>query len=352
MMRRVEMEIGKFVLGVAAVLAFCCGAAYGQSLPTPFRFLEALVMPEVPPGPYTDHMAVYVAGKRLFTTPQANKAVDVFDLRTNKLIKIIPGFGNPHAIFYCRETNKLFVTDGGAGALKVFDGNTYELVKTIPLAPDADGLTYDTTEKRLYVTNGGDAAGKSYTLISVIDVMSAAKLADIRVEASGIEATAIDASKRLLFADLPEKNQVAVVDLKQSKPVAYWPIKLGRMNMAMAIDFAHRRLYIGCRDTDVRGSILVLDLDTGHELERLSIGGWVDSLDYDAKRSRIYASCGTGQLFTYQRMKNGKYHELAPIDTAVMAKTSLYSPQLDREFVSAPHLGDTPAKILVFQPQD
>jgi hypothetical protein len=34
----------------------------------------------------------------------------------------------------------------------------------------------------------------------------------------------------------------------------------------------------------------------------------------------------------------------------VMAKTSLYSSELDRMYVSVPHLGDTPAQIMIFKP--
>jgi hypothetical protein len=34
-----------------------------------------------------------------------------------------------------------------------------------------------------------------------------------------------------------------------------------------------------------------------------------------------------------------------------MAKTSLYSQDLDRLFVAVPHLGGTTAKVLVFKPQ-
>jgi hypothetical protein len=37
-------------------------------------------------GPYADHMAVNLASHGLFATPQANKAADVFDLQTGKLL--------------------------------------------------------------------------------------------------------------------------------------------------------------------------------------------------------------------------------------------------------------------------
>jgi hypothetical protein len=42
---------------------------------------------------------------------------------------------------------------------------------------------------------------------------------------------------------------------------------------------------------------------------------------------------------------------LEPVDAAVMARTALFSPELDRLFVTVPHLGWTTAKVLVFKPQ-
>jgi hypothetical protein len=108
---------------------------------------------------------------------------------------------------------------------------------------------------------------------------------------------------------------------------------------------------VGCNDSDVRGSIVVIDTQTGKELNRLPIGSWVDSMYYDAPRRRIYASTGVGEIFTYERQSDGNYAPLEPVDTAVMARTSLFSAELDLLFVTVPHLGWTTAKVLVFKPQ-
>jgi hypothetical protein len=97
-------------------------------------------------------------------------------------------------------------------------------------------------------------------------------------------------------------------------------------------------LYIGCHDTDVRGSLVVVDTETGRKLNRLPIGGWVDSVFYDPAKSRIYASTGVGEVFTYKRLPDGSYEALEPVDTAVMAKTAFYSSELDRLFVAVPTL--------------
>jgi DNA-binding beta-propeller fold protein YncE len=317
----------------------------------PLALVQSIEMPEVPAGPYADHMALDLKGQRLFVTPQANKAVDVLDLQTGKVLHTIPGFGNPHAVLYREDRNRLFVTDGGIGALRIFDATSYRELKSIKLELNADGIGYDAETGYLYVSNGGDEAGKEYSLISIIDTAREEKIGDIRVEAPGLEAMVVDHSRGRLYINLPESSSIAVIDLNKRTVIATWPLKKGKMNMAFAQDAKRHLLYVGCRDTDVRGSIVVVDTEAGTELERLPIGGWVDSIFCDPAKNRIYASAGVGEVYTYERQSNGHYKMLDPTDTAVMAKTSLFSAELDRLFVAVPHLGGRTAKVLVFKPE-
>jgi len=338
-----------FRKGWLVVLGFL--ASFPIHAEQPFSLVQSIEMPEVPAGPYADHMALDIKGQRLFTTPQANNAVDVLDLKTGKVVYTIPGFGNPHAILYRGDRNRLFVTDGGAGALRIFDATTFKEVKSIKLELDADGIAYDQETGFLYVSNGGDAAGKDYTLISIIDTAQEQKVGDIRVDAPGLEAMTINHETGRLYVNLPESSSIAVVDLQRRSVIAKWQLTKGKRNMAFALDAPQHRLYVGCRDSEVRGSIVVVDTGTGKQLERLPIGGWVDSVFYDSARGRVYASTGVGEVFTYERQSNGSYTALEPVDTAVMAKTALYSPELNRLFVAVPHLGGRTSEVLVFRPE-
>lgn len=335
------MKIGNLALAVAMMGAIA-------SAQQPLLHEKTWALTEVPAGPYTDHLAINLQDSQLFVTPQAEKAVDVLDLKTGKVLKSIKDFGNPHSVLYQPESKRLFVADGGKGALDVFEGPDYHLVKTISLLEDADGFSYDPRTKYLYVNNGGEGAGKPYELITIVDTASLNIAGEIRLDTDKLEATHISAERDVLYADLPDKNAVAVIDLKSRKVKALWPLGEARYPMAMAADDEHKLLFIGTRDTDVRGSIVVMDAATGKLRGRLPIGGWVDQLDWDKDRKRIYATCGTGQIFTYQSKPDGTYKALQPTDTAVMAKTSLFVPSLNRMFVAVPHLGDSDYRVMIF----
>lgn len=341
------------VWALCATAIVAAGIRPALSGPAPvaraFTFEKAMVIPGVPWGPYSDHMAADLRGGRLFATPQAAHEVAVLDIKTSSVITLIKDIGNPHGVFYSPQFNRLFVTDGTAGDVKVFDGSKFTLETSIPAA-GADSLAYDPSTKLLYAVYGGDDAGMKHVSLAVIDTATSRKIADIAVDAMSLEGPVVDPASHRLYVELPDKNAVAVVDLTARRVIATWPIEHSRHNMATAVDPEHHLLYVGCRDGDMRGSIAVLELSTGRLVKRLPIGGWVDSMDYDAHRHRIYLSSGTGYLEAYQVLPGGVFRQLQPAETAVMAKTSMYSPQLDREFVSVPHLGDTLAKILVFAP--
>ena len=212
---------------LGALLALCLsGATAGLAQQAPLVLVRTITMPEVPAGPYSDHMALDVQGQRLFTTPQANKTVDVLDLKTGRVLHTIPGFGNPHSILYLADRNRLFVTDGGIGTLRIFDAATYREIKSIQLELDADGIGYDDKSGYLYVSNGGDAAGMGYSFISIIDTAREVKVGDIRVEAPGLEAMLIDRANNRLYINLPESSRIAVVDLQKQSVIATWPHRL------------------------------------------------------------------------------------------------------------------------------
>jgi DNA-binding beta-propeller fold protein YncE len=248
---------------------------------------------------------------------------------------------------------RLFVTDGASGDMKVFSGEDYSLIKTIPLTVGTDGLVYDPHSQLLYVNNGGEGAGMKQAVISAVDTVRMEKVADISIATLGLEGAVVDSGKQLLYVELDEAdNAVAVVDLTKRQTVATWKLPAGgHRAKAIALDTAHARLYVACRDSSLHGTIFVLDTTNGRAVATMPIGGWADGIFVDGKRQRIYVSAGVGYIETYTIETNDVYRRQATVETSVLAKTSLYSSELDRLYVSVPHLGDDGvAQIMIFKP--
>ncbi len=321
----------------------------------PLTLIRQMPMPDVPKGPYCDHLAIDLAGKRLFTTPQAQKSVDVLDLETGRVIRTIPGLDNPHSVLYRADLNRIYITDGGAGLLRVYDGNSYKPLAAIKLRADADSISYDPATAYLYVTNGGKELGQKFSFLSIVNTNSNKLLGDIRIEDDALEAMIQESASSRMYVNMYGSSQIAVVDRLRRSVIAIWPVTKGRKNIAMGIDEANHRLFVGCRNAEKSGAIIVLDTRTGKELDVLPIGGWVDYVTYDARSRRVYASCGApflngGDVYVYQQNGTDKYNLLAKIPTAPRAKTGLLVQERNEFFVPVPHF-ESEARVLVFRAQ-
>jgi DNA-binding beta-propeller fold protein YncE len=319
-------------------------SARGQGT-VPLKLVQKYEMPSEVKGHF-DHFAIDVKGGRLLVTPEAYKAVLVFDLKSGKMLHTIGGIEKPHAILYREDRNRLYVTDGEAGDVKIFDSTTYKPVGSVKLLEDADSIGFDPATKFLYVDNGGGDVHQTYSMLSVVDTTAEKKVADIKIEGETIEAMALEKSSPRIYVNNRTKNQVEVVDREKREVIASWPVTKGKINVAIALDEANHRLFVACRS----GEIVVIDTQTGKEVTALPITQGVDDLVYDAASKRIYAACD-GAADVYAQTDADNYKLLGKVVTGPVGKTALLVPELKRYFVAVPQHGTTNSEVLVFEVQ-
>jgi DNA-binding beta-propeller fold protein YncE len=309
----------------------------------PLRLVETYKLPADVKGNF-DHFAIDLAGNRLFATPEAYKAVLVFDVKTGNLIHKITGIDKPHAILYREDRKRLYITDGDAGDVKIVDSVSYAVLSSVKLLEDADSIGYDPVTKYLYIDNGGGDVHQTYSMLSVVDTTTGKKLADIKIDGDTLEAMALETSSPKIYVNNKAKSQVDVIDREKRELVASWPVSKAKTNVAMAYDEANHRLFIACRS----GAIVVLDTRTGKEITALPITKGVDDLVYDASSKRLYAPCD-GDVEVYEQSDPDNYKLLGKVPTGPLARTALLVPQLKRYFVAMPQHGTTNAQVLVFE---
>jgi DNA-binding beta-propeller fold protein YncE len=309
------------------------------------KLLQRIPVPGDVSGHF-DHFAVDLTQGRLFATPEEGKCLEVFDIRTGKHLRTVGGIGEPHAVFYRKDLDRIYVTDGEDGSLRIVDGSSYKILKTVKLRPDADSAAYDPATRYLYIDNGGKDAGQNFSMISVVATDTGDTVGEIRVDSNSLEAIALESATSRMYVNSRGTNAIEVVDRKQRRIVATWPITLGKVNVPMSLDEANHRLFVGCRD----GKLVVLDTVSGKELQALPITKGTDDMVFDAMAKRIYVA-GDGAVDVYQQTDADHYKLLETVPTGPVAKTARLVPELKRYFVAAPKHGATKAEILVFQVQ-
>jgi DNA-binding beta-propeller fold protein YncE len=284
-----------------------------------------------------DHLAIDTKGKRLFVAALGNNTLEVLDLSAGKRIQTVTGCSKPQGVLFLESSNQIYVANGGDGTVKVFDGSSYKLIKSIASLPDADNLRYDARDHLIYV---GYGSGK----LGFIEEATVGQVAFIELQGHP-ESFQLERKRDRIFINVPDANQVAVFDGKDSY-VRSWPVKKFRANFPMALDEANHRIFVGCRKPP---RLLVMDVDNGKLVTDLAISGDTDDLFYDEAHKRLYVSCGEGFVDVIGQNSADAYQCLSHIPTAAGARTSLHSPDLGRFYLAVPLRGKQTAEIIEYE---
>ena len=285
-----------------------------------------------------DHLAIDIARQRLLVAELGNGSVGVVDLKRAKLLRTITGFGEPQGVGFEDATDTLYVADGADGAVRLFHGADLAPAGQLTLGDDADNVRVDGAGRRVLVGYGSGA-------LAVINAGSRPKIASIPLRAHP-EGFQLDHAGRMVYINVPDANEIAVVDLATGQQAARWTTSGLSANFPMAIDEARRRVLVGFRHPATLG---VFDLQSGALLNRVAVCGDVDDVFVDSRRDRVYVSCGEG-FVDVLAAEGGTYVRAARIATAAGARTALYSPDIDRLLLAVRATATTPAAVWVFRP--
>src|SRR5262249_59179417 len=129
-----------------------------------------------------------------------------------------------------------------------------------------------------------------------------------------------------------------------------YPMKLASAGHPVALDDANHRVFVGCRTEPM---VVAMDSETGNEIAGVPIPKDVDDLFYDAKRKRLYASCGEGFVVIIRQIDADHYAVAEKVATADKARTSLFHDDSNRLFVAVPRqTGKEGPEIRVFRVRD
>ncbi|HYQ93676.1 MAG TPA: YncE family protein [Burkholderiales bacterium] len=286
-----------------------------------------------------DHFGVDIAGSRLFVAALGNNTLEVIDLKANRRVKSIPGFGEPQGVQVVPPFNRVYAANGSANRVDVLDATSLERIRSIEGLEDADNIRYDAAAQKIYVGYGKGA-------LKVLDASTGDASGDIAL-AGHPESFQLEQAGARIFVNVPTARQIAVVDRAKRAVVATWEVPAAA-NFPMALDESGRRLFIGARNPAV---LLVYDIDSGKVVARQTIGGDTDDIFFDTARKRIYVICGEGRIDVVQQGDADRYALRRSLRTAPRARTGLWVPETGRLYVAAPASGGSPAHVSSYQPR-
>jgi YVTN family beta-propeller protein len=284
-----------------------------------------------------DHLAVDLARARLFVAELGNDTVGVVDVKAGKLIRTISGLKEPQGVGYVPATDTLYVANARDGTVQLFRGEHYTPGDAARLGSDADNIRVDAATSKLFVGYGGGG-------LAVIDPASVSKAEDIPLPGHP-ESFQLARDGPRIYVNIPGAGMIGVVDRATGRLIARWAVPNMGGNFAMALDEARGQVIVAFRHP---AKLVAFAMGDGDIVASADTCGDIDDVFVDAKRSRLYASCGEG--FVDVLDTTAAWRRLARVRTVVGARTSLFVPELDRLYVAVRASGAEPAAIWVFKP--
>jgi hypothetical protein len=267
-----------------------------------------------------------------------NDTGEVIDVTRAKRLRTVSGLHKPTGAVML--SGRICFANGGDGTFRSYDAATFAETAKLEGLDDADNVRFDRAAKVIYVGYGEGA-------LAAVNPEGNQLLHSIQLAAHP-ESFQLETRGPRIFVNVPDKKQIAVVDREKRSVVGTWPMTKWQANFPMALDEPAQRLFVGCRNP---ARLVVLDTATGKPAADLEISGDTDDLFFDARRQRIYVSCGEGWLDVIQRKEGDHYERVGRLPTRAGARTSYFSVELDRLFVAVPERGGSAAEVRVYQPE-
>jgi hypothetical protein len=284
-----------------------------------------------------DHLAVDLARDRLFVAELGNDSLGVVELAAGKLLRRIDGLNEPQGVAYDPASDTVFVADGGDGLVHRFEGAELTPRYPISLGADADNVRLDPNAQRVVVGYGDGA-------LAFIGAATGELKGEIRLPGHP-ESFQLERNGPRIFVNVPAARKIVVVDRSIGQQVASWGLADAQANFPMVLDEANGRLVVVYREPAL---LAVFDTSSGTPVARLPACGDTDDVFLDAKRDRLYLSCGAGFVEIIQR-RGDTYEELARVPTIAGARTSLFVPERDRLYLAVRASGSEGAAVWVFR---
>jgi DNA-binding beta-propeller fold protein YncE len=224
----VTKAIGRFWRTAAGLLLVSISlvTTSGAETSSPLTLEATIPLDDV--GGRIDHMAFDRDRSRLLVAALGNNTLEVIDTRAGKRVGRIAGLNEPQGVAWSEKAGIILVANAGDGSVRIFQAADLAPLGRIDLRRDADNIRIDPR-------NGAVVVGYGSGGLAIIDPARRAVVGTISLPAHP-ESFRIDPANGKAYVNIPDADQIAVVDLDARRQIATWKVPQLRGNFPMALD--------------------------------------------------------------------------------------------------------------------
>ena len=269
-----------------------------------------------------DYLNMDPVGRRLYVTHRTK--VVVIDADADKIVGEIVDTPGVHGFVPVPDLKRGFSSNGQENKSSVVDLETLKTVMKVPTGANPDAILYEPKSGEVWTFNG---RGQSATAFD-------AKTGKVVVDAIPLEGKpetgVADPEAGRVYVNLENKNEIAVVDVKDHKLVARWPIAPGQAATGLAIDVNLHRLIIGCGNS----KMVMMDSTSGKIVSVVDCGQGVDAAAFDPETHLGFVSAGGSGTVTVAKVEADKLTVVQTLTTERGARTMTVDTKTHRIFLS------------------
>jgi DNA-binding beta-propeller fold protein YncE len=267
-------------------------AVLGMALFVSHESLKKIAVIEVPgpKGQRFDYLTIDAEDHYLLSGHLGPGILYVVDMRTNKLVKAIPGLPGITGLEYVPGLHKVYTSNWDEEKIGVVDLRTMSVIKRLPTESKPNGIAYAEPFRKVYVVNTlGEA-------VSVIDVDKDEVMKVLRFD-SETGTPGYDSIAKRIYVTLRSTNEVAEIDPLTDRVIGRYPVEGCRFDHGMAIDSEHHRAFLLCGQSH---NLTVFSLDGHKAIAHFPIPAGADVVKFDAGNGRAFAACSSGAIASVQ----------------------------------------------------
>jgi DNA-binding beta-propeller fold protein YncE len=254
-----------------------------------------------------DYLTFDSEARRLYVARATR--VMVIDVDSGKQVGEIGNTSGVHGVALAHKFGRGITSNGKDDSATLFDLKTLEPIATVKTGSKPDAILFDKFNGLVLTFNG---KSNDTTLIDPAKAVAVGTIA-----LPGRPETGVSDGKGKVFVNLEDKNQIAVIDVAARKVLKTWPLTGCEEPTGLAMDTANRRLFSGCHN----GALVVVDADSGRNVQKLAIGNGVDAVAYDKNAGFVFTSNGEGNISVIRQDGPDKYTTFGNVQTQKGAKT-------------------------------
>jgi DNA-binding beta-propeller fold protein YncE len=317
-----------------AALAFA-GCLQAQTL----KQIATIDLPG-PKGERFDYLTMDEEDHYLLSAHLGPGILYVVDVRTNTLVKAIPGVPGITGVEYVPGLRKVYTSDWGEEKIGVVDLRSMSVIKRLATAAKPNGSTYAAPFHKVYVS---DTLGKA---VAIVDVEKDEIVKTVKFK-SETGMPQYDTLSRKVYVNLRSTNEVAEIDPATDTVLGTYPVEGCRYNHGMTIDSEHHRAFLLCGGTK---ALTVFALDTHKSIAHLPLPAGADVVKFDPGLGRIYAACSSGFLAVIQALDADHYQKLEDFAVQKMVHSLAVDTATHRVYVpEQQENGEPVSRMIVYE---